>query len=159
MRYSSYKARMQKVRKVLDFFHRFRFVFLGIAVVIAASITTLDLTKGNITKVSEFKMNYQYGEKIEFSGSAFMGEVTFEFRKKGTEQWQDETPTKVGGHQHYSGCSDGNNHDDLYSLSAIGRILSFSEDIAGHRTGYLLYLVKKTRWSSYYKDAWSTTER
>ena len=99
MRYQEYKNKMMKVRKVLDFFHRFRFVFLGVAVVIAASITTLDLTKGNITKVSEFKMNYQYGEKIEFSGSAFMGEVTFEFRKKGTEQWQDETPTKVGTYE------------------------------------------------------------
>ena len=38
MRYSNYKKKMQRVRKVLDFFHRFRFVFIGIIIAIIIAI-------------------------------------------------------------------------------------------------------------------------
>ena len=51
---------MLRVRKVIDFFYRFRFVFIGAAVVTAATITTLDLSKGSITESSEFEISYTY---------------------------------------------------------------------------------------------------
>ena len=50
MRYQAYKNKMMKIRKVIDFFYRFRFVFIGAAVAIAATVTTLDVSKGSITE-------------------------------------------------------------------------------------------------------------
>ena len=99
MRYQAYKNKMIKIRKVIDFFYRFRFVFIGAAVVIAATITTLDLTKGNITEVSKFDVSYNYGDDISYSGSAFMGKVTFEFRRKGEKDWTEEEPYLAGEYE------------------------------------------------------------
>ena len=82
MRYQQYKNRMLKIRKVIDFFYRFRFVFAGIIVAIIAGSITLDVSKGSITETTQFQMSYVYGEEITYSGSAFMGTVTYEFRKK-----------------------------------------------------------------------------
>lgn len=90
---------MLRVRKVIDFFYRFRFVFIGAAVVTAATITTLDLSKGSITESSEFEISYTYGEEISYSGSAFMGKVTFEFRRVGDELWNEEEPHLVGQYE------------------------------------------------------------
>ena len=72
MRYQAYKNKMLKIRKVMNFFYAFRFVFIGAAVATAATITTLDLTKGNITESSDFEESYIYGQEITYSGSAFM---------------------------------------------------------------------------------------
>lgn len=99
MRYQQYKNRMLKIRRVIDFFYRFRFVFAGaIAVIVAASIT-LDVTRGNITQTSEFKAAYTYGEEINCSGSAFMGKVTYEFRRKGDQEWSEEKPIYPGQYE------------------------------------------------------------
>ena len=99
MRYQQYKNRMLKIRKVIDFFYRFRFVFAGALTAIVAASITLDVTKGNITETTEFKIAYQYGEEIECSGSAFMGNVTYEFRKKGDTEWSEEKPIYPGQYE------------------------------------------------------------
>lgn len=104
MRYSNYKKKMQRVRKVLDFFHRFRFVFIGIIIAITAPLVTLNITKGNITKVSTFEVSYTYGEGMTYSGSAFMGEVSFEFRKVGEEEWTEQEPRYVGQYEVRAKC-------------------------------------------------------
>lgn len=83
----------------MDFFYRFRFVFIGAAVAAAGTITTLDLTKGSITESSKFEISYTYGEEIAYSGSAFMGNVTFEFRRVGDELWSEEEPHRVGQYE------------------------------------------------------------
>ena len=90
---------MLKIRKVMNFFYRFRFVFIGVAVVTTATITTLDLTKGNITEVSKFEVSYNYGDPISYSGTAFMGNVTFEFRRKGDKEWTEEEPYLAGEYE------------------------------------------------------------
>lgn len=113
MRYQNYKARMMKIRKVLDFFYRFRFVFIGTAVVAVTAVLTLDLTKGSITKTSKFEINYKYGEEITFEGESFMGDVTFEFRKKGDDKWSEDTPTFVG--QYEARAKSKGNHGYKYS--------------------------------------------
>ena len=99
MRYQNYKAKMMKIRKVLDVIYRLRFVIAGVTSAAIAAAVTLDLVKGNITSVSEFEVSYKYGEGISYSGEAFMGNVTFEFRKKGTEEWTTETPKYVGEYE------------------------------------------------------------
>ncbi|MBP5574585.1 MAG: hypothetical protein J6X50_02435 [Bacilli bacterium] len=90
---------MLKVKKVMNFFYRFRFAFIGVAVVTAASIITLDSLKGAITDVSDFQVVYTYGEPISYTGSAIMGNVTFEFRKAGVEDWSEEEPYLVGKYE------------------------------------------------------------
>ena len=101
MKYQDYKNKMLKVKKVMNFFYRFRFVFIGVAVSTAATITTLDLTKGNITEVSDFQVSYVYGDEIKCSGSAFMGNVTFEYRRHGEsdDDWSEEQPRFVGEYE------------------------------------------------------------
>ena len=99
MRYQQYRNRMLKIRKILDFFHRFRFVFIGAAVVTVSTVLALDLTKGSITKTSKFEISYQYGQPISYSGESFMGDVTFEFREKGGIEWSEEVPTFVGEYE------------------------------------------------------------
>lgn len=113
MKYSSYKARMQKIRKVMDFFYRLRFVFLGIVVVITSSLLALSIAKGSITEVSTFEISYRYGEDITYSGSAFMGEVSFEFRKKGEQEWSEEKPKYVGDYEVRAKCK--GNYGNKYS--------------------------------------------
>lgn len=100
---------MLKIRKVMNFFYTFRFVFIGIAAATATTITTLDLTKGNITEASDFEESYVYGEEISYSGSAFMGDVTFEFRKQGQgdDAWDAKEPHLVGKYE-ARGKSQGN---------------------------------------------------
>ena len=98
---------MHSIRKVLNFVWRFRFVFIGVVVVTTASATTLDLTKGNITETTEFKDSYIYGDEITYSGKAFMGDVTFEFKREGDEEWSEETPYLPGKYE-ARGRSQGN---------------------------------------------------
>ena len=89
-----------KIRKVIDFFYRFRFVFIGAAVAIAATVTTLDVSKGSITESSDFEISYVYGQdEITYSGSAFMGTVTYEFRRVGEQEWNEEKPRLVGQYE------------------------------------------------------------
>lgn len=83
----------------MDFFHRFRFVFLGAVIAITAPLVTLSIMKGNITDVSTFEASYTYGQGFTYSGSAFMGEVSFEFRKKGDTEWTTEEPRYVGDYE------------------------------------------------------------
>lgn len=100
MRYQQYKNKMMKIRKVLDFFYHLRFVFLGIIVVIVAAAITLDVSKGSITETSKFEISYKYGEKISYSGEAFMGNVSFEFRRANTnDEWSEEEPRYVGKYE------------------------------------------------------------
>ena len=99
MRYQEYKNKMLKIRRVIDFFYRFRFAFAGAVAAIIAGSITLDVTRGNITETSEFKMAYTYGEEIQCSGSAFMSKVTYEFRKKGDTNWSEETPIYPGQYE------------------------------------------------------------
>ena len=99
MRYQQYKNKMLKVRKVIDFFYRFRFVFAGAITAIVAASITLDVTRGNIVQTSEFKMTYMYGEEIDCSGSAFLGNVTYEFRRKGDKEWSEEKPIYPGEYE------------------------------------------------------------
>ena len=113
MRYQQYKNKMLKIRKVIDFFYRFRFVFAGIIVAIIAGSITLDVSKGSITETTQFQMSYVYGEEITYSGSAFMGTVTYEFRKKGDEEWTEEQPTKPG--QYEARAKSLGNHGYKYS--------------------------------------------
>ena len=115
MRYQQYKNKMLKIRKVIDFFYRFRFVFAGIIVAIVAGSITLDVSKGSITETTEFQMSYVYGDQITSSGSAFMGTVTSECRKKGEDDsaWSEETPTKPG--QYEARAKSRGNHGYKYS--------------------------------------------
>ena len=110
---------MQKVRKVLDFFHRFRFVFLGIIIAITAPLITLSVAKGSVTSVSKFEISYTYGEEITYSGSAFMGETSFEFRKKGETVWQEEAPKYVGEYEVRAKCKGnyGYKYSSVYSFA------------------------------------------
>lgn len=127
MRYQDYKKRLLKIRKVLDVFYHLRFVFLGVAIVTAASITTLDLTKGNITEVSEFQISYTYGEDIKYSGSAFMGDVSFEFRKFGNQDWIEDKPYLVGKYE--ARAKSLGNHGYKYSNVSTFEIKPYQVDI------------------------------
>ena len=132
MRYQQYKNRMLKIRKVIDFFYRFRFVFAGaITAVVAASIT-LDVTKGSITETTQFKIAYQYGEEIECSGSAFMGNVTYEFRRKGDSEWSEEKPIYPG--QYEARAKSKGNHGYKYSEESSFTITPYN----------VLFKVKET---------------
>ena len=99
MRYQQYKNKMMKIRKVIDFFYRFRFVFAGVITAVIAGSIALDLSRGNITQTSDFKISYTYGEKVEGSGTAFMSKVTFEYRRKGEEEWSEEAPKYAGEYE------------------------------------------------------------
>ena len=99
MRYQQYKNKMLRIRKVIDFFYRFRFVFAGAIAAIVATSIVLDTTRGNIIETSSFEKTYKYGEPITYSGSAFMGKVTYEFRRKGEEEWSEETPKYAGEYE------------------------------------------------------------
>lgn len=128
MRYQNYKAKMMKIRKVLDVFYHLRFVFIGVAVVTAASITTLDLTKGNITEVSKFEISYTYGDDIQYSGSAFMGNVSFEFRRKGEESWTEDKPRFVGKYE--ARAKSLGNHGYKYSDISSFEIKPYKVDVS-----------------------------
>lgn len=121
MRYQNYKAKMLKIRKIMDFCYRFRFVFAGVAAATIATVVTLDVTKGNITKTSKFEISYNYGESISYSGESFMGDVSFEFRKVGEESWSEETPRYVGEYE--ARAKSKGNHGYKYSPVTTFEIL------------------------------------
>ena len=115
MRYQQYKNKMLRIRKVIDVFYHLRFVIAGVVTAIVAGSIALDVSKGSITETSKFEVSYVYGEEIKFSGKAFMGEVTYQFRRQGQgeEAWTDETP-KYAGRYEVRARSQGN-HGYKYS--------------------------------------------
>lgn len=128
MRYQQYKNRMLKIRKVIDFFYRFRFVFAGVITAIVAGSIALDVSKGSIVETSKFKVSYIYGEKIEGSGSAFMSKVTFEYRRKGEDEWSEEAP-KYAGEYEARAKSEGNHgykYSEPYSFEIKPYVTTFA---------------------------------
>ena len=101
MRYQQYKNKMLKIRKVIGVFYHLRFVIAGVVTAIVAGSIALDVSKGSITETSKFEISYVYGEEIQFSGKAFMGEVTYQFRRKGAgdDAWSEETPKYAGSYE------------------------------------------------------------
>ena len=121
---------MLKIRKVLDFFYRFRFVFIGVAAATAVGITTLDVTKGNITESSTFEASYTYsGNKDLFSptGNAFMSNVTYEYRRKGETEWTEEMPHEAGEYE-VRGRSNGS-HGYKYTKTSTFEIKPYETTI------------------------------
>ena len=128
MRYQQYKNRMLKIRKVIDFFYRFRFVFAGVITAIVAGSIALDVSRGSIVETSNFKVSYTYGEKIEGSGSAFMSKVTFEYRRKGEDEWSEEAP-KYAGEYEARARSEGNHgykYSEPYTFEIKPYVTSFA---------------------------------
>lgn len=113
MRYQQYKNKMLKIKKVLMTVHHLRFVVIGVTVAIVASAITLDSIKGNITESSDFATTYYYGDKITYSGKAIMSDVSFEFKKDGTNEWNSEVPQYVGSYQ--ARAKSNGSHGNKYS--------------------------------------------
>ncbi len=95
--YDSYINRIQKVAKVKNFVVKYKFLIIGVLAVIIAGVTALLATKGMVTSAMVLDARYSYGESYSpTSATAFLSDVTYEYSLKGTDEWTEVKPVKVG---------------------------------------------------------------
>lgn len=96
--YDSYKNRIEKVAKFKKFVFKFKFLFIGIFVLIVGTIAGLLAAKGSIsgaTKLSAAEI--YYGEEYEVTpAGAFMSKTSVEYAAAGSSEWSQEKPVKAG---------------------------------------------------------------
>lgn len=95
--YDSYKNRIEKVAKVKAFVVRFKFLIIGVLAVLIAGVTALLATKGMVTVAMSLPAQITYGDDYApTEASAFLSSVSYEYALKGTDEWTEDKPLKVG---------------------------------------------------------------
>ena len=99
MLYDAYVVKMKKLVKIRNWIIKYKFLLLAIAVIILAGTISFLASIGSISIVNDCKEEIVYGEKIKFEASAFLKEVTYEYRGDGIRQWTTELPIYPGEYE------------------------------------------------------------
>ena len=103
MLYQAYQKKLEKATRVLNFFWRFRYLVLGILLLIIALIVTLFSIAGNI--YGEIcPSSVEYGTALSFEAKAIFGKTVAEYRPKGETEWTREEPRLVGEYEVRAVC-------------------------------------------------------
>lgn len=98
MLYEEYEAKLEKEQSKRAHLFHFRFLILFSLLTIIAIVLSLLATKGIVTDSKIAAKTYTYGEKISYSGSAFMSNCEYEFASQGEKNWSEEIPSKPGNY-------------------------------------------------------------
>ena len=94
MQYDNYEQKIQKIARFLKpIFKHFIKITVSLAVLVAATVTLLAM-RGNITvsATESFNTELIYGEELQYSASAFLSNVEYEYRAEGSEEWTKDFP-------------------------------------------------------------------
>ena len=97
MQYDKYELKVARLAKLLKLMFKHMTKIIISASVMLVTATTLLATRG-IVSADECPSQITYGEKLEYSTSAFLSNTKLEYRKSGTDEWTEEVPTEVGAY-------------------------------------------------------------
>ena len=99
MLYQEYKQRLSKRMNAFEKAWKYRFLILLVFVlIIAAIIATLLGITGRVYGAT-FQKSVVYGEEFVVDAKAVFRKTSFEFREKGTEEWTEHKPLRVGEYE------------------------------------------------------------
>lgn len=99
MLYDAYVVKMKKLVALRNWILKYKFILLAITIVILAGTISFLASIGSIKIVNDCKEEIVYGEKIKFQASAFLKEVSYEYRGDGMRQWTSELPLYPGEYE------------------------------------------------------------
>ena len=99
MLYDSYVAKIKKLIHLRDWIIRYRFIIASIILIITAGTTTFLSSVGTISVVENVEENIEYGNDIVFEAKAFLKDIEYEYRLKGTQEWSSERPKSIGTYE------------------------------------------------------------
>lgn len=95
--YDNYLNRIKKLAKAKKFFHKFRFLFIGLFSAIIATSAGLLIAKGAVTTAMTLPAQIPFGETYSPTpASAFLSPVSYEYRLEEGGEWTSEKPYKSG---------------------------------------------------------------
>lgn len=94
--FKEYEEKLLRRNARIVAFWKWRFVFLGIFLLLAALTVLLGLT-GSVMDI-EAAANYEYGDPLVLSGSALFSEVSFRYRTLDGD-WTEEVPVHTGAYE------------------------------------------------------------
>lgn len=95
--YEQYENKIKKFAKFRNFMRRFKFLFIALAALVIAAVSTLLVLKGSLS--GEIKITSSvYGEAYaDPEGvSAFLSGVSYEYAREGSDEWSAQKPVKAG---------------------------------------------------------------
>ncbi len=98
MLYQAYKKKLFKWLDIFDRLWHFRFLILGILLLLIAMLVVLFTVPGSIYGES-CPQSIVYGEDLPFQAKAVLGRVSVEYREEGADEWTEEMPRRVGEYQ------------------------------------------------------------
>ncbi len=98
MIYEAYEQKILRIRKMRDTLYKYKFLILGIIVLIMSCVSGFLIAMGGIVKDLSLKSGYVYGETIRLNASAFMSKVRYEFREEDGE-WSEKVPQMPGHYE------------------------------------------------------------
>ena len=96
MLYAEYRGKMEKILSVINKILKFRVLIISVLAVIFAAVTALLIAKGTVRDVTACSKTIVFGESIDYSADAFLGDVDYEYRAKGEIEWSDTLPHRIG---------------------------------------------------------------
>ncbi len=96
--YDTYRTKVEKIGKVKKKIHKFRFLIIGLSVIILAAIAGCLASIGWISKnVTLTSNHFVYGEPIAFEeANVLIGNASYEYSVKDSNIWTSDVPTHPG---------------------------------------------------------------
>ncbi len=99
MQYEQYQGKIKKIAAVLSRIYAVRIaIIITLAAVTALAVSAV-AAKGAVISQEACPAEVVYGETPAYKAAAFLGNVTFEYRRAGETEWQTEGPDFVGDYQ------------------------------------------------------------
>ena len=98
MIYDKYKSRMEYLAKLWSKIKRFKFLIMSIVLAITAIVSGLVAAKGTISWETEPLSEITYGESLSMQATAFLSDVSYEYKAEGEQVWKSQTPNSAGNY-------------------------------------------------------------
>ena len=141
MLYDSYVKKVKKLIRFRDWLIRYRFILASIFLIITAGTITFLSSVGSIQVIEKIEENVEYGSDFILEAKAFLKEVIYEYRVKGTSEWTTEKPTEIGNYESRvtsKGIFGGQISSEIFefsitkkkvTLSPMSGILTYGDDL------------------------------
>ena len=97
MQYDNYDLKMQKVARFFRTLLRHLPKIIVSAAVLTAAVVTLLATKGIVTVGAEgYPTEIAYGDELQYSATAFLGKVDYEYTRADSDEWTRDFPKEPG---------------------------------------------------------------
>ena len=98
MLYSEYSRKMTKLAAFLAALRKYKVVIIVAFAVMLAAIAALLGTRGLVYDSVDCPSQIEYGSDFDYSAGAFLGDVVYEYRAVGSDEWTTQKPRRAGAY-------------------------------------------------------------